>query len=68
MKNRILKNLINFLIVIFFTTISNAQEINFEAENIETIDDNIISATNKVIITDTDGVKIFSDKLLIDKE
>ncbi len=68
MKNKIFKNLINLFIVIFFTTISNAQEINFEAENIETIDNNIISATNKVIITDTDGVKIFSDKLLIDKE
>ena len=39
MKNRILKNIIKLLSN--KTTITNAQEINFEAENIETIDDNI---------------------------
>ena len=67
MINKIFKNLINSLIFIFLSTASISQEITFEAENIETVNENIISATNNVIITDSEGGKIFGNNLLIDK-
>ena len=67
MINKIFKNLINSLIFIFLSTASFSQEITFEAENIETIDENIVSAKNNVIITDSEGGKIFGNNLLIDK-
>ena len=61
MINKIFKNLINSLIFIFLSTASISQEITFEAENIETTDENIISAKNNVVITDTEGGKIFGN-------
>ena len=67
MINKIFKNLIYSLIFIFLSTASISQEITFEAENIETIDENIVSAKNNVIITDSEGGKIFGNNLLIDK-
>ena len=67
MINKIFKNLSNSLIFIFLSTASISQEITFEAENIETVNENIISATNNVIITDSEGGKIFGNNLLIDK-
>jgi len=67
MINKIFQNLINFLIFIFLSTASISQEITFEAENIETIDENIVSAKNNVVITDSEGGKIFGNNLLIDK-
>ena len=65
MINKIL-NLSNSLIFIFLSTASISQEITFEAENIETVNENIISATNNVIIT-VRGWKNFDNNLLIDK-
>ena len=47
MINKIFKNLINSLIFIFLSTASLSQEITFEAENIETIDENIEKATKE---------------------
>ena len=67
MINKIFKSLSNSLIFIFLSTASISQEITFEAENIETVNENIISATNNVIITDSEGGKIFGNNLLIDK-
>ena len=51
-----------------FNTKLLANEINFEAKNIETIEENIISASDEVYIFDNLGNKIFSDKLLIDNK
>ena len=67
MINKVVKNLINSLIFIFLSTASISQEITFEAENIETIDENIISAKNNVVITDSEGGKILGNNLLINK-
>ena len=51
-----------------FNTKLLANEFNFEAKNIETIEENIISASDEVYIYDNLGNKIFSDKLLIDNK
>ena len=45
-----------------------SNEINFEAENIETVDENLIKASNNVYIYDNKGNKIYSDKLLINNK
>ncbi len=44
-----------------------AQSFQFEAEIIETNDDNYIVASNNIIIKDALGAKIFGDKLIINK-
>ena len=67
MIDKIFKNLLKSLIFIFLSTASISQEITFEAENIETIGENIVSAKNNVVITDSEGGKIFGNNLLIDK-
>ena len=55
-----------FILVIFNNTKILANEINFEAQNIETIDKDIINATDNVYIYDSKGNKIYSDNLTID--
>ena len=69
MKNRFITFFI-FLVSIFFyfslPVLSN--EIKFEAENIETIDKNLITATNNIIISDSYGNKIYGNKLIIQDE
>ncbi len=69
MKNSFYKFLLLFLVL---TTNFNvkllANEINFEAKNIETIEENFISASEEVYIYDNLGNKIFSTKLLIDNK
>ena len=69
MKNRF-KNFFIFLFSIFFYFSSPilSNEINFEAENIETIDKNLIIATNNVVISDSNGNKIYGNKLTIQDE
>ncbi len=69
MKNRF-KTFFIFLFSIFFYFSSPilSNEINFEAENIETIDKNLIIATNNVVISDSNGNKIYGNKLTIQDE
>tara|TARA_B100001063_G_C16771326_1_gene561812 strand:- start:1780 stop:4167 length:2388 start_codon:yes stop_codon:yes gene_type:complete len=68
MKNKLINYLILFFSIFCFTTALFSNEINFEAENIETDDKNLIKASNNVIITDKNGNKIYSNKLLIDNQ
>ena len=69
MKNNFYKFSLLFLVVLInFDTKLLANEINFEAKNIETIEENIISASDDVYIFDNLGNKIFSDKVLIDNK
>tara|TARA_B100000989_G_scaffold282825_1_gene248229 strand:+ start:13124 stop:15526 length:2403 start_codon:yes stop_codon:yes gene_type:complete len=61
-----------FLKVLFFLFIMFksvfAQSFQFEAEIVETNDDNYIVASNNIIIKDAKGAKIFGDKLILDKK
>ena len=69
MKNNFYKISLLFLfLLINFNTKLLANEINFEAKNIETIEENFISAYGEVYIYDNLGNEIFSNKLLIDNE
>ena len=69
MKNNFYKISLLFLIILInLSTKLLANEINFEAKNIETIEDNFISASDEVYIYDNLGNEIFSNKLLIDNK
>ena len=71
MKNNFKKFLFLFLFFLFSINLnldSMANEINFEAKNIETVDKNLIKASDEVYIYDNDGNKIYSDELLIDNK
>ena len=69
MRNNFINFLFLFLVLLInFNLKVSANEINFEAKNIETIDENLISASENVLIYDSNGNKIYSDKLLIDNE
>ena len=69
MKNNFYKiSLLFFMLLINFNTKLLANEINFEAKNIETIEENFISASDEVYIYDNFGNEIFSNKLLIDNK
>ncbi len=69
MKNNLNKLLLLFLVLLInFNMKLLANEINFEAKNIETVEENFISASDAVYIYDNLGNKIFSDKLLIDNK
>ena len=66
MKNR-LKTFFIILILFSFNFVKPifSNEIEFEAENIETIDENLIKASDNIIISDSQGNKIYGDKLII---
>ena len=66
MKNR-LKIFFILQILFFFNFVTPAlsNEIEFEAENIESIDENLIKASNNIIISDNQGNKMYGDKLII---
>tara|TARA_B100000989_G_scaffold113753_1_gene83556 strand:- start:2079 stop:4478 length:2400 start_codon:yes stop_codon:yes gene_type:complete len=66
MKNR-LKIFFILLILFFFNFITSilSNEIEFESENIETINENLIKASDNIIISDSEGNKIYGDKLTI---
>ncbi len=69
MKNNNLKIFTGiFLIIIFFAKNAFSLDIKFEAENINTTNENIITATKNIVITDKFGAKIFGDKLVINKK
>ena len=66
MKNR-LKTFFVLLILFSFNFVTPifSNEIEFEAENIETIDENLIKASDNIVISDSQGNKIYGDKLII---
>ena len=69
MKNKFLYILIKFLIFFaFFTSYVLSQELKFEAGTIENIDENTIKASNKIVISDNLGNKIYADKFIYNKE
>ncbi len=69
MKNNFKKLLFLFLILLLnLNSKVLANEINFEAQNIKTINENLIEASDKVYIFDDKGNKIYSDKLTIDSK
>ena len=65
MKNKIVNFLVYLIVLINFNTNVLSNEIEFEAKNIETIDKNLIIATDNVVVTDAAGNKIYGDKLTI---
>ena len=68
-ENKNYLGFIKFLIIFcLFSQISYSQNIKFEAENIETSENNYITATTNVVIKDDLGTKIYGDKLIIDKD
>ena len=68
MKNRLKIFCIVFILIFHFSSTLYSNEIKFEAENIETIDKNLIIATKNIILTDNYGNKIYGDKLTIKDE
>ena len=68
MRNK-LKTFLYFCLISFFL-ISEARlnELNFEAKNINSQSNEIITASDEVIVTDHLGNKIFADKLEIDNK
>lgn len=68
MKNKKIFSL-TFIFIFFFLTFNVfSNEIKFEAENIETSDEDLIIATKNIVISDELNNKIFGDKLVIDKK
>ncbi len=69
MKNKILRHIIQlFLILSFLITPIYAQNFEFEAANIETINEDFISASKDVIIKNNNGIEISGESLLFDKK
>ncbi len=69
MRNNFKKFLFLFFVLsVSFNFTAKANEINFEAKNIETVDENLISASEDVFIYDNNGNKIYSDKLFINNK
>ena len=66
MKNKFYLSILIFY-SIFFSAFVFANEIQFEAENIETLDENTIIANDNIIVTDGLDIKIYGKKLIIDK-
>ncbi len=56
--------------IIFFLLISNSytETFEFEAENIETINNDFIKASNKIIVKNNLGITIYGEKLILDKK
>ena len=65
MKNNLKIFFIFFISFFFYLSPLISNEIKFEAENIETIDDNLIKANNNIVISDIQGNKIYGNKLTI---
>ena len=66
MKNKFYLSILIFC-SIFISTLVFSNEIKFEAENIETLNENTIIANDNIIVTDGLNVKIYGKKLIIDK-
>ena len=69
MKNKFQFFFIN-ITTIFFLLISNSytETFEFEAENIETINNDFIKASNKIIVKNNLGITIYGEKLILDKK
>ena len=70
MKNKfniIFLSLLTFF-SIFFSSYILANEVQFEAENIETLDENTLVAKDNVIVQDGLNIKIYGKKLFFDKK
>ncbi len=69
MKNKIFKIILLLFISNYISSsLVLSSEIKFEAENIETNNEDFITATNNIIIKDDNGIEIYGDILLIDKK
>ena len=69
MKNKIKLIICVYLISLFLVNnIVYSNEFNFEAKNITSVKDEIITASENVIITDNKGNQIFADQLIIDNK
>ena len=69
MKNKF-KNFLYLLLFLLFFMFKNvnSNEIKFEASNIKTLNNELVTATGNVVITDQFKNKIFAEKLIIDNE
>ena len=68
MKNKLKTLLFICFISLVLTNNAKLNELNFEAKNIDTKNNELITASNDVVITDQLGNKIFADKLEIDNK
>tara|TARA_Y100001970_G_scaffold23232_1_gene27224 strand:+ start:10116 stop:12515 length:2400 start_codon:yes stop_codon:yes gene_type:complete len=68
MKNKLKTFLFICFISLVMTNNAKLNELNFEAKNIDTKNNELITASNDVVITDQLGNKIFADKLEIDNK
>tara|TARA_X000000950_G_scaffold288838_1_gene407801 strand:+ start:5752 stop:8148 length:2397 start_codon:yes stop_codon:yes gene_type:complete len=68
MKNKLRILLIFVILLCHPGSYLFSDEIKFEAENIETVDKNLIIANKNIIVSDNDGNKIYGDKLIIKDE
>ncbi len=69
MKNNFTLYLLIFIFsIVQITNKCFAEEIKFEADNIELINDDIIRASKNIIIKDNLGTEIYGDKILINKK
>ena len=68
MRDKLLKLTLKIFVYLFtFVSVALAENFEFEAGNIETINDEFIKASNNIIIKDNTGVIIYGDNLFLDK-
>ena len=68
MRDKLLKLTLKIIVYLFaFVSFALAESFEFEAGNIETINDEFIKASNNIIIKDNTGVIIYGDNLFLDK-
>ena len=68
MRDKLLKLTLKIFVYLFaFVSVTLAESFEFEAGNIETINDEFIKASNNIIIKDNTGVIIYGDNLFLDK-
>ncbi len=68
MKNRFKFFFISIILIFYINLPLLSEELKFEAENIETIDKDLIIANNNIIVSDSNGNKIYGNKLTIKDE
>ena len=59
MKNRFKFFFISIILIFYINLPLLSEELKFEAENIETIDKDLIIANNNIIVSDSNGNKIY---------
>jgi len=69
MKSKIYKNIFFLVVFLFVTTKLHANEFNFEAKNIEILNNGkTLKAQNQIKATSTDQMQITADQFVYDKE